>query len=84
MIAVLLGDKTVIYAKSFKVGASAIFVENFKFKRGEETAAYVEDAMTIHFDAIQSYAISHDGGKKKEEINDDEVSENRHDPSSSA
>ena len=83
MIAILLSDNTKIYAKDYKVGASAIFVENFKFKRGEETTTHIEDAMTIHFDAIQSYAIIHKGGKEKEEVNG-EVSENRDDPSSSA
>jgi len=71
MIAIKLYDGTIIYARDFKIGHSAIFVENFKYKKNEEDSIYVEDAMTVHLDAIERHLIIHTGGKNEE------VSENR-------
>jgi hypothetical protein len=67
MIAVRLLDGTSIYARSFRISDSTLFVGDLKFSMDGEPPAYIEDTMLLSLDAVSSYAILHIGGENKDE-----------------
>lgn len=69
MIAIKLYDGTVIYARDYKIGNTAIFVENFRYRKGDESPTFIEDGMSVHNDSIETYMICH-AGEKNEEVSE--------------
>jgi len=64
MIAIRLLCNTIIYAKTFRISESQIYISDIKYT-GEDMPAFIEDDMLINKDAIEVYFVNHSGGKNE-------------------